>query len=903
MKYKTRLYLGFGSVVLLMTVLLSVAMNILNGMDRDMNEIVSNRYEKVKLATVIRYESNNMGTGLINLLIENNPDRMEQNIDFIQKSRHNAEAALDTLAESVTQDRAKQLITDLKLLNNTHAQVERQIVELAKAGKRAEALQKFTDSQQIRSDLYQTIEELKSYQEKQMDTALLQSNESYHQAANIFVALVIAALLIGAGITIWVIQSIVGNLNKITSVIASTADGPTDKFPRVELVSGDEIGEIAAAFNNMAQKLEEHAEQEKQFNHTIQEQSWLKTKLAEITTMYQGVQDLHTLAQLFITRVTPLVAAGYGVFYIKQGEGDQRRLSKLASYADNGQQVGTDGFRYGEGLVGQCASENRMILLRHVPENYIQISSGLGTAAPNAILILPVEFENEVLAVVEFASFESFSPLHEALLQQIVGNLGVTIKSIAYHMRVEKLLQKSQTLTEELQSQSEELQLQQEELKSINEKLEEQNQNSELKTRELEKVKVELEENARQLALSSQYKSEFLANMSHELRTPLNSLLILAQMLFENTEGNLTPKQLEYVNTIFSSGNDLLNLINHVLDLSKVEAGKMDINLEEVALSDVAVFAERHFLPIAGEKGIQYEIRLDPDLPETFRTDVYRLQQILINLLSNAFKFTDRGQVLLHIHKAGNEILADRHIGHISENSEGIIAFSVADTGIGIPKAKQSLIFEAFQQADGTTSRKYGGTGLGLAICRATAELLGGFVDLYSIEGKGSTFTLYLPISISGAETESRISAAEAAAGLLEELPPPAVHPDPFKGKKILVVDDDMRNVFALTTALERHHMQVVFAENGREGIETLMNHPDIDLILMDIMMPELDGYEAMRAIRKIPEYRSLPIIALTAKAMKTDRDKCIDAGASDYISKPINLNQLFSLLQVWLYK
>jgi signal transduction histidine kinase len=648
-----------------------------------------------------------------------------------------------------------------------------------------------------------------------------------------------------------------------------------------------------------------------ELKNIAEKQSWIKTKIAEIATMYSGIADLSALANLFMSKVTPMVAASYGVFYIKNEEGIESCFQKLAGYAYNQQKIGAESFRLGEGLVGQCALENRMILLDQVPENYINITSGLGKASPSAILIMPVEFEGEVLAVIELATFKSFSTQEQMLLKELMDNLGANIKSIQRNMQIEKLLQESQALTEELQSQSEELQLQQEELKTVNEQLEEQFEHSEQKTRELEKVKSILEEKAQQLAISSQYKSEFLANMSHELRTPLNSLLILAQMLAENADGNLTSKQVNYAETIFSSGNDLLHLINDILDIAKVEAGKMEINKKEVLLSEVKDFVESQFTPVARNKNIQFNILLDPNLPKTINTDKQRLQQILKNLLSNAFKFTDHGSVSFIIEKVKKESLTD---SQMSPYLDIDLAFSVKDTGIGIPRENQEIIFEAFKQADGTINRKYGGTGLGLSISRELSYLLGGFIEVESTPGHGSIFSLLLPnqknINTNGlsiAESEIANSLLEVASTVpfsLHELSKQSyIKKDVLEGKKVLVVDDDMRNIFALTTALESYRVEVMFAENGKEGIEILQSNPDIDLILMDIMMPKMDGFEAIQFIRQIPEFNNLPIIALTAKAMKYDRKQCIDAGASDYISKPVNLEQLLSIMNVWLYK
>ncbi|WP_051404824.1 response regulator [Bacillus cihuensis] len=681
------------------------------------------------------------------------------------------------------------------------------------------------------------------------------------------------------------------------------------------------IRQIITIFENetLVRKLKERTAELEITQHELlelkevaEEQSWLKTKIADIATMYPGIGDLETLAHLFITKVTPMVGANYGVFYIKQGNGDEERFQKLASYAYNQAGIGAESFRLGEGLVGQCAVENRMISLNQVPENYIKITSGLGSTPPSNVLIIPAEFQGEVLAVIELASFELFTDPERMLLKEVMSNLGINIESIIRNMEVEKLLQESQALTEELQTQSEELQSQQEELRTVNEQLQVQNENSEQKTRELEKVKGILEEKAQQLIISSQYKSEFLANMSHELRTPLNSLLILAQLLADNDDGNFTSKQVEYARTIFSSGNDLLYLINDILDIAKVEAGKTEVIFKDVKLSDVKEFVNAQFIPVARKKKIKFNVQVDADVPEMIKTDSKRLQQILKNLLSNAFKFTEYGAISLAIQKVEK--------GSIYTNANIEFAFSVKDTGIGIAAENQNIIFDAFKQADGIISRKYGGTGLGLSISRELAQLLGGFIEIDSVEGKGSTFTLYLPNYKNLESAELSISEAEVASGIFEEsvlesaatVEFPLQTDDPkqmlgkkelLEGKKLLVVDDDMRNIFVLTTALESFQVEVLFAENGNEGIAVLQENADIDLVLMDIMMPEMDGFEAIQYIRQIPKFQNIPIIALTAKAMKYDRQQCIEAGASDYISKPVNLEQLFSIMRVWLYR
>ena len=425
-----------------------------------------------------------------------------------------------------------------------------------------------------------------------------------------------------------------------------------------------------------------------------------------------------------------------------------------------------------------------------------------------------------------------------------------------------------------------------------------------------------------QLALTSKYKSEFLANMSHELRTPMNCMLILSRLLGENEEGNLSPKQVEYAQTIHSSGDDLLALINEILDLSKIESGTMDVENKRVLTADVREYVEKNFGAVAQSKGLKFAVDVRPNAPKALFTDQQRLQQILKNLLANAFKFTHEGNVILRIEQASGGWSA----GHkVLDRADQVVAFSVIDTGIGISADKHRIIFEAFQQADSTTSRKYGGTGLGLSISRESANLLGGEIRVVSAPGEGSMFTLYLPrksplplgggrrVTIKNAPSPERLLAEtslflhrapkalpDAKRRMLEQ----EQRADPLlAGKKVLVIDDDVRNIFSLTSLLERHRMEVLFAENGRDGIELLMSAPGIDAILVDVMMPEMDGYETMRKIRKLRRFKSIPMIALTAKAMKRDREKCIEAGASDYISKPADVDRLLSLLRVYLVK
>jgi HAMP domain-containing protein/signal transduction histidine kinase/DNA-binding response OmpR family regulator len=951
------------------------------------------------------------------------------------------------------------------------------------------------------------------------------------------------------------------------------------------------------------------------------EQDWLKTNLAKFSSMMQGQKDLDTVSRMIMSQLTPLVSAHHGAFFMLDHEGEPPVLKLTSTYAYKQRKGLANRFHLGEGLVGQCALEKKSVLITHVPPDYIHISSGLGEATPLNIIVLPVLFEGQVKAVIELASFNTFSDIHQIFLDQLTESIGVVLNVISANMRTEVLLQQSQGLTQELQSQSRELTQQQEELKKSNQALEkqaleleekakqlkEQNTSIEVKNREVELARASLEEKAEQLSLISKYKSEFLANMSHELRTPLNSLLILAKLLSDNKEANLSDKQVEYAKTIYASGGDLLSLINEILDLSKVEAGKMQIEPRDVPMVDLKEFVDRNFRAVAEGKGLDFSVELEVNLPACVRTDPQRLQQILKNLLANAFKFTETGSVRLLI-----GVAEDREtFEHESlRRSPRVIGLSVVDTGIGIPRNKHRIIFEAFQQADGTTSRKYGGTGLGLSISREIARLLGGEIHVRSEPGKGSTFTLLLPerfepregelgeLGEQGPDTplqqlplapyprqlarswstqrqdERGLEVLASAPAVLDPLIPKQVDDDRehlregdkvlliveddtrfarilvqmarekgFKtvvatrgdtglalanellpaaitldiqlpvidgwsildrlkrnprtrhipvhvisvvekskrsavmgafaylekpvsrdalegalnhiasfvekkvkllllveddekhaksiieligggsdleitavatvkaalealeattfdcmvldlilgtddgskllelvktqprfrhlpiivytgkelgkkeearikrfaesvilksnstsserllgdtslflhrvvkdlpaqqrlvvtgdagpdesvaGKKILVVDDDVRNIFALTSVLESHGLSMVYAENGSAGLDALSKNPDIDLVLMDVMMPGMDGYETMRAIRRHPTHMSLPIIAITAKALKEDREKCITAGASDYIPKPVDIDRLLDLIRLW---
>lgn len=897
MKLRTKLLLGFGSIMVLLIFLQGITMNRLKVIENTMNQLINQRYQMVRQATAVSDSVSVMTRKLRDVLLDADINNREKYVNEFQSSGLDASRAIENLMKITHDSQTEKSVADLRASLQSYNYIGQQVFLLARQGKKSEATKIiYLDGKIIRSQLLADLSRLTSVQEQAMQEALQRSGVIFRQTVLALWTSVIITLLLGIVITSWVTVSISKSLRRLTGAITVIAANPSGEMPRLEIAAHDEIGAISAAFNEMTEALEHHYLKEKQFKQTLEEQNLLKTKAAEVSMMHQGVQNIKQFASLLIRGLTPMVGASYGVCYFRDTVENGDRLTKLAAYADDGSELGSPVFRVGEGLVGQCALENKTIVLQDIPKGFIKIRSGLGQTPPRCIIVLPVEFEGRVEAVIEFASLQPFGRFEETLLSEVLNKIGITINRIKNHMQVEQLLKESQVLAEELQVQSEELQTQQEELKTTNEKLEEQYKHAEQKTREVEQAKADLEEKSRELIQNSQYKSEFLANMSHELRTPLNSLLVLSQMLSENHEGNLSPKQKEFAEMIYSSGQDLLMLINDVLDLSKVESGKMEFNPSVVDLKGLAECVEKQFGPIAQQKGISLKIALDPDLPENLYTDEQKLKRILQNLISNAFKFTKQGQVTVHLHKS------DRDLPGISDKS--LIAISVIDTGIGIAKDKQDLIFEAFQQADGTTSREYGGTGLGLSISKELSLLLGGFIQVNSEEGRGSNFTLFLPecqdapcsLLALAAATEASLNQEELTGGFEGSA-------ELLEGKKVLIVDDDMRNIFALTTILELNNMVVHFAENGLKGMEVLRNNPDIDLVLMDIMMPEMDGYEAIHTIRQNNEFKDLPIIALTAKAMKGDREKCLDAGASDYISKPVNTEQLVSLMRVWLYK
>ncbi|MEV2276085.1 HAMP domain-containing protein [Nocardiopsis sp. NPDC049922] len=763
------------------------------------------------------------------------------------------------------------------------------------------------------------------------------------------------------------VNGLAGNLTIQVRAIAEVANAVAkgDLTRNIQVDTRGEMEELKDNLNLMVSNLRETTA-------TQRDADWLKSNLNRISGHIQGHRDLHELARLIMTEVTPLLDAQHGACYLPEDQGDQDVFRLYAGFGFSPDESRRR-IRKGVGLAGEALAQQTEQQVSNIPPGYVTVQSGLGQAEPRHLYILPIISEERALGVIEFASYEEFREIHKNFLRQLVALLGTTINTILANNRTEYLLEQSQQLTSQLRERSNELQRQQEELRGKNAELRQkatqlanQNRAIELQNQQIQRSRNALEERAHQLQVSSKYKSEFLANMSHELRTPLNSLLILARLLADNAEQNLTPKQVEFAQTIHKAGSDLLLLIDEILDLSKVEAGRAEVQPSEVSIAQLVDYVEATFRPVTGEQGLAFAVDVSPDIPGTLWTDEQRLQQILRNLLSNAVKFTPQGEVRLLIEPAW--ALDDADLDMFVEDEE-VIAFTVADTGIGIAEDKLQVIFEAFHQGDGGTSRRFGGTGLGLSISRNFARLLGGEIRVQSVANQGSTFTLLLPVrlreeavergeDVVGVDTVPALEPApgrdahgdagtdgdyvmpdedfDAALAALTDIgnePLPSVPvlktPEPaapaegereaapgqerveartdperravLSGQRVLIVDDDVRNVFALTSALEAQGLEVLYADNGRSGIAMLEANEDISLVLMDVMMPELDGNATTRAIRDMPQFADLPIISLTAKAMQGDRERSLAAGATDYVTKPVDLDHLLDVMRRWL--
>ncbi|MFF8837355.1 HAMP domain-containing protein [Streptomyces sp. NPDC015130] len=702
------------------------------------------------------------------------------------------------------------------------------------------------------------------------------------------------------------VNELAGNLTRqvraIAEVTSAVAEG--DLTRSITADAPGEVGYLRDNINAMVESL-------RATTRANEEQDWLQTNLARITGLLQSTRSLPGIAELIMAEMPPLVDAQYGAFFLAQEGEEGVELVMTAAYGSpDAPDAEPRRFRLGQSLVGQAARDRRALLVEHLPEGYATIASGVGSGEPSMLIVLPIVVEEQVLGAVEFASVRPFTPLRREFLDRFVVSTGAVLSSLVANMRTDKLLGQYRQLADELRSRSAELQTRQQELQRSNAELQEKaallaqrNKDIESKNLVIEQARQELEDRAQQLARNSMYKSEFLANMSHELRTPLNSLLILARLLAQNSQGNLTEKQIDYAEVIHSAGSDLLRLINDILDLSKVEAGKMDIRHEPFPLRALLEYLEATFGPVADERQLEFTITRGDDVPEELNSDEARLRQVLRNLLSNALKFTDTGRVTLAVERAS----AAETPPALRHDGGPVLAFRVTDTGVGIPSEQLRLIFEAFQQGDGTSARRYGGTGLGLSISREVAGLLGGTIEAASTPGHGSVFTFYLPVP--GPAPEVAPAATDGSS------PVDRAHEDDFgadrldesgaaqraEGETVLVVDDDSRNVFALTEVLEGHGLRVLTADSGQAGLDALAVHAEIRIVLMDVMMAGMDGYTAIKATRKLPGREKLPIIAVTAKAMPDDRADALAAGADDYVSKPVDEAELTAKIRSWL--
>lgn len=932
MSFKKKQFVGLGITVFFLMLLLSVILFMTNSMKTNMLEIVEDRYYKVNKATDIRQLFYETDRQLLFVTNRNDGENIESNLTNIAENREAVRNNLIELESVLDRNDTKLLLNKIQEGYNSYWIMEQEIIAQINEGASTGELQGIYASQlDTRAELLQSISEFKTLQETLMEETMGEASQTYQTLVIILIAAVLLSLIVIVSATLWVIRSTNRRLDEVKDGIKGINYDDLSTLPRLSTDIKDEIGEISLAFNGMASSIESYHVKEKQFTEEIGRQNWVQTNSADIINLYHRNVSTDSLAEKFIATLTPLMDAKLGAFYLLDGEsGKGATFKKVATYADGAENVGGEEYKLREGLVGQCAWDKKVILLEELPENYSVVTTGIGHIKPRSIIIAPVIIKDEVIAVIEMATLTEFTKTHRQLLDKVLETLGIAITNILGRMEVERLLLESQAQTEELQSQSEELQAQSEELQTqseelrmINEQLEERSRDAEQKSADLQKAKTELEEKAKQLQLSSKYKSEFLANMSHELRTPLNSILLLSEMLAEDPEDLLTDEQREFSRVINSSGQDLLNLINDILDLSKVEVKKLEVMFGEVNVEEFINRLELQFTHIAKHKKLDYEIVRGNQLPDVFFTDEQRLQQIVKNLLSNAFKFTEKGKITVKIEKAPKRDLLK---ANVSVKAESWLKISVEDTGIGISKDKQSLIFEAFHQGDGATMRKYGGTGLGLSISKEFSNLLGGRVFVESEEGEGSVFTLLIPSLPEGMPQMKEVEAAwkEVASttetDLMEEEnmvlnmaeKKEVVQPEPveeqdisniLKGKTVVVVDDDHRNVYALNNALNKEDMNILTAENGLQCLDILHENEHVDIILMDIMMPVMDGYKAIKTIRNLEKHKDVPIIALTAKAMKGDREKCLEVGASDYISKPLKLDQLLSAMRVWVAK
>ena len=679
------------------------------------------------------------------------------------------------------------------------------------------------------------------------------------------------------------VNLLAANLTTQVRAIAEVATAVTkgDLTRSIQVETRGEVAELKDNINTMIDNLRVTTERN-------QEQDWLKTNLAKFTGMLQGQRDLFAVGRMLLSELVPLVEAQQGAIYQMETEEDKRlSLRLLAGYAQRPNQP--ERIVIGEGLVGQCALEKQRILLNDVKSDYTRILSSLGESRPVNIVVLPLLFEGHTKAVIELASLHTFDVTHLTFLEQLTQSIGVVLNTIEATMRTENLLQQSQQLTVELQSQQKELQQTNEELAQKARQLAEQNVEVERKSQEVEQARRALEEKAAELALTSKYKSEFLANMSHELRTPLNSILILGQQLTDNPGGNLTPKQIEFARNIYSSGSDLLNLITDILDLSKIESGTVTVEAEEINFTSVRDSVERTFRHVADSKTLPFHVEFDPGLPRAMITDPKRLQQILKNLLSNAFKFTAQGHVTIHVAPATSGWTTEHPV---LKRSQNVVSFAISDTGIGIAPEKQKLIFEAFQQADAGTSRKYGGTGLGLAISRELAALLGGEIRLISSLGEGSTFTLYLPLLFPGTATAIPRPAANSPVALpapREEIVADDRDTLPSNDPVVLIVEDDPHYARILVGLARDKGFKAIAANRGNAALALARQYLPT-AIMLDIFLPDMLGWTVLNNLKLDPATRHIPVQILS---VEDERQHGLSHGAFSYMIKPVTTDGL----------
>jgi two-component system chemotaxis sensor kinase CheA len=908
MKIRTKLLIAFSGLVLCVVFTTFIALGTTSELQRSVNTILNNEYPKMQTAWEIQSQVNEMSKSMRNYILH---DTQESKLLELEKLERAQAATIDAVSQmdTITTDAQGQLIIQqLRRAGTDYLTYSESVMEKAKSGNiqaAIEILNENRSSYQVK--LFEVIDDLLELNKTTIENSAQASEKLYDDTFGVLLILPLFFTLLGIAVAYWIGRNIIRNLANVSDVMHRFATGAVDSSVRLPDKSTDEIGTVAKSFNLMGAMLQEKELIEEQWRRHNEDQVWLHSNISLLHNSLQSTYTLDALSAQLLEEIAPLLGACSGVIYMLEESLEGDSLYKLSStYAIPIEEK--DSIHKlllpGDGVAGQVILSKEMVVVPGVSHEQLRITTRLSELNTAHIYIFPFLNNNVVEAVLEMVTVNKLTDIQIEFMTQVGVVVGLLARKITSQRRIEQLLIDSQTLAEELQQYSEELNVQQEELMQTNSELEEQTialQVSENRLQaqqgQLEEINADLEEKAQeleyqtqQLITASSYKSEFLANMSHELRTPLNSMLILAKLLAENRQGNLTEKQVEFASTVHSSGNDLLVLINQILDLARVESGKAQVNMEEIKVIELTDFVERNFTPVTQQKGLELITDIQNDLPASFQSDSLKLQQIIRNLLANAIKFTDRGTVTFSI--------------QILDNLMGLpeLHFSVADTGIGIAVDKQEIIFDAFVQVDGTTSRKYGGTGLGLSISRELAGLLGGEIKLISSTGVGSTFTLVLPYhtadelatippTIELMNYEHEMSHADEI--LAED--------HTFAGQTILIIDDDIRNVFALSSRLEVYDIQVLYADNGMGGIEMLKHNPEIDLILMDVMMPGMDGNDATQAIRKLPQYKHLPIIMVTANARKEDREKSMDVGATDYITKPVEVEQLLSLLKIWL--